>query len=474
MKNVDVAIIGAGTAGLSAYKEASKVTKNIVLIDHGPLGTTCARVGCMPSKLLIDVANKFHVRKHFEAIGISGGDSLSVNLRDTLSYVRKLRDYFTSGVIRFTESLGSHFISGEASFLDTQTLQVNQKTIRANKIILATGSQSIIPHAWHAFDDRLLTSETIFEQTELPQKIGVAGGGVIGLELGQALARLGLEVSLFHGNAFLAALTDPTVNKHAIEIFKKEFSLCLGEKVDISANNEATLNLTARSHQTTVDKALISIGRASNLKRLALDKIGITCNAAGVPQFDNTTMKVNNHDIYLAGDINKTRPLLHEAADDGRIAGFNAARPNDKIQCFKRRTPITIIFTQPNIIVVGKPYRELKEKDFVVGSVSFEDQGRARVMHKNQGILNIYAEKATGCLLGCEGVLPDGEHIAHLLAWAIKEKLTVFKVLQMPFYHPVIEEGMRTALRDLANKVDHKAAAFELAMCDSAAESPLS
>ena len=97
--SVDVAIIGAGTAGISAFKEANKVSNNILLIDHGPLGTTCARIGCMPSKSFIQAANYFHERNYFAERGISGADSIQINIPDMMKYVRKMRDYFTSDTI---------------------------------------------------------------------------------------------------------------------------------------------------------------------------------------------------------------------------------------------------------------------------------------------------------------------------------------------------------------------------------------
>jgi len=177
-------------------------------------------------------------------------------------------------------------------------------------------------------------------------------------------------------------------------------------------------------------------------------------------------MQIENYPLFIAGDVNKKRALLHEAADEGRIAAYNALHP---IQCFKRRTPLRIIFTEPNIVIVGKGYKELDSDDFVTGEVDFSDQGRAKIMHHNQGLLRIYGSKKDGTLLGAEMIAPDGEHLGHLLAWSIEQQLTVFDLLKMPFYHPVLEEGMRTALRDLSKKITGKPRKFDLTMCDSGA-----
>jgi dihydrolipoamide dehydrogenase len=157
--------------------------------------------------------------------------------------------------------------------------------------------------------------------------------------------------------------------------------------------------------------------------------------------------------IFIAGDANNDLPLLHEAADEGRIAGENAAR-YPAVKAGSRRTPLGIVFTDPQLAVVGKRYAELPAGRWVAGEVSFEDQGRSRVMLRNRGLARIYAEAGTGRVLGAEMMGPDAEHLAHLLAWGIQSGMTVRRMLEMPFYHPVVEEGLRTALRDALTKLE--------------------
>lgn len=471
-KECRIAIIGAGTAGLSAYKEAKKYTQDILVIDQGPLGSTCARIGCMPSKVLIHIANAFYSRHEFSEIGIQGSDELTVNLPQALSYVRKMRDHFTSGVVQFTQSLGSHFLQGRASFIDANTLSVGNEIIKADVVIIATGSQSVVPSEWQLFKDNLLTTESIFEQENIASELAVIGGGVVGLELGQALSRLGIAVSLFHSKEKIAGLTDPVVNEVAVKIFQEEFPVYLGEKVDLGQNQNG-LRVQSRLQDRHVGQVLVSAGRAPNLKNLNLEALDISLGDNGIPEFDANTMKIKNHAIYLAGDVNKVRPFLHEAADEGRIAGFNAAHSHEKNNCFKRRTPISIIFTQPNIIAVGESF-EAVQNHCVIGSIDYRDQGRAKIESINKGLLRVYVDRDNGCLLGCEGIVPDGEHLAHQLACFIQAEMTVHEILKMPFYHPVVEEGMRTALRDAAKKLKKSLAHVELAMCDSQAVSTLS
>jgi dihydrolipoamide dehydrogenase len=163
-------------------------------------------------------------------------------------------------------------------------------------------------------------------------------------------------------------------------------------------------------------------------------------------------MQVGDSPIFFAGDVTAFRPLLHEAADEGRIAGRNAAR-YPEVQGQVRRAPLAIVFTDPQIAVVGEHYESLRDRDIVVGEVSYDDQGRARVMGKNRGVVRVYADKRDGMLLGAEMLGPAVEHTAHLLAWSIDARLSLERILAMPFYHPVVEEGIRSAIRDAAAKL---------------------
>ena len=159
---------------------------------------------------------------------------------------------------------------------------------------------------------------------------------------------------------------------------------------------------------------------------------------------------MGNSAVFIAGDVANDRPLLHEAADEGRIAGANAGRFPD-VRVLPRRAPLAVVFCDPQIMLAGASHAELLAAGsaFATGTVSFEDQGRSRVMGINRGALNVYAEHGSGRFLGAEMVGPAAEHLGHLLAWSVQRGDTVQQMLDSPFYHPVIEEGLRTALREL-------------------------
>ncbi len=450
-KLVDVAVIGAGTAGINALREIRKVTEDIVLINSGPLGTTCARVGCMPSKVMIQVGDDYHRRQILGDEGIGRADRLSIDVAQSMVHVRALRDAFVSGIVEdIIEPLGARFIEGHAEFVEPTVLKVGATTIHAGSIVIATGSSPLIPRRWEDFGDRLLTTDTIFEQENLPARMAVMGLGAIGLELGQALNRMGLTVTGVDQLDQIGGLQDPEVNRTAVEIFKKEMALVLGAQADI-ARVDRRLRVTAGDRDFFTDKVLLSIGRAPNTDRLHLERLGVELDRHGVPVHDHHTMQVGHLPVFIAGDAADDRPILHETAHEGTVAGYNAV--HDPVIGYKRKTPLVICFSDPNICRAGAAWNEIKDADPAIGAAHFHG-GREKIMLRPHGLIRIYAERSTGRLLGAEMVAPNGEHLAHLLAWSIQQNLTAFDLLAMPFYHPTIEETLKSALQDLVDDID--------------------
>lgn len=449
-RKVKVAIIGAGTAGINAVSVVREVTDDFVLINGGPLGTTCARVGCMPSKVMIQIADDFHRRHVLATEGINHGGDLTIDVSRSLARVRALRDRFVGGIIKdVIEPLGDRFIDGYAEFVEPTLLQVGGLKIRAEKTVIATGSRPVIPQRWRHFGERILTTDTIFEQSELPQDMAVLGLGVIGLELGQALARIGLTVTGFDVLPHIGGLQDPEVNKVAIEAIGKEFPMKLEAEAEIEEAG-GRLRVTSAFTSVLVDKVLLSVGRTSNVDGLRLDRIGLEFDSQGLPPFDPETMQVDDLPIFIAGDVNNYRPVLHEASHEGTVAGYNVLQ--EKPVRIRRKPRLVIAFADPNICSVGASWEEIKDKDPAIGTAHFHG-GREIIMLRDQGIIRVYGDRKNGRLLGAEMVAPGGEHLAHLLAWSIQQGLTVFDLLAMPFYHPAVEETLSTALKNLASRV---------------------
>jgi len=459
-RTVDVAVLGAGTAGLAAYRAAIAASKTAVIIDPGPGGTTCARVGCMPSKLLIAAAEAAH---HAEAAGPFGVHAkVRIDGREVMDRVRRERDRFVGLVQRGVESFPeADKIHGRGELVAPGRIAVGETLIDARAVVIATGSSPVVPPIFTLLGDRLIVNDDVFAWTDLPRSVVVFGAGVIGLELGQALSRLGVRVRMFGRNGGLGGLSDPAVKASALAAFQAELPVDTDAKVlEVGREGDAVrvrfVDVDGAEKTESFEFALVTAGRRPNVHGLGLDRSGVELGDNGIPLYDPSTLQCGSSSVFIAGDVNDDVPLLHEAADEGKIAGENAAR-FPVVRPGLRRSLLAIVFTEPNLAVAGARFSDLSRAfapgDLVTGEVGFEDQGRSRVMLQNRGLLHVYADRKTGRFLGAEVAGPRAEHLAHLLAWSHQQGLTVAQMLTMPFYHPVVEEGLRTALRDAAAKL---------------------
>jgi dihydrolipoamide dehydrogenase len=477
--SVDVAVIGAGTAGMTAFHAASKHTDKLVLIESGPYGTMCARVGCMPSKLLIAAADAAHAANHAGIFGVRV-EAVVVDGAAVMQRVRDERDRFAGFAVRTVERWPEHQrLHGHARFVDAHTLDVRDAAgegtrVQARRVVIATGSRPVVPAAWRrALGELLVVNDDVFSWTDLPRSVAVVGAGVIGLELAQALHRLGVRVTLYGRGSTIGPLSDPALKAIAVDVFARELPLRLdtgevevvrdGDDVVVRshaadggasrsvAGDTAPAREGSAAREERFDLLLAAIGRKPAVDGLGLETTGLPLDAAGVPRFDRHCGQIGDSHVFIAGDADADRPLLHEAADDGRIAGDNAGRWPD-VRMRPRRAPLAVVFSDPQLAIAGASHAELTKAGtpFAVGDASFEDQGRSRVIGKNAGALHIYASPDDGRVLGAEMVCPAAEHLAHLLAWSVQRGDTVQQMLDSPFYHPVIEEGLHTALRAAA------------------------
>ena len=313
-----------------------------------------------------------------------------------------------------------------------------------------------MPEAWRtALGDRLIVNDDVFDWVDLPRSVAVLGAGIIGLELAQALHRLGVRVRVYGRSERVGPLTDPALQALARQVFAAELpmSLDLAHLEPRREGNSVVVRTTSREGSESEERfewLLAATGRRPNVDRLGLENTTLPLDAAGIPVHDRRSAQVADRPVFIAGDVSEDRPLLHEAADDGRIAGDNAGRFPD-VRMRPRRAPLAVVFSDPQMTVAGASHAELlaSGRAFETGHASFEDQGRSRVMGRNQGALHVDGELGTGRFLGAEMLGPAAEHIGHLLAWSAQRGDTVQQMLDSPFYHPVVEEGLRTALRQL-------------------------
>lgn len=460
-KVYDVVIIGAGTAGQTAYSQAIKNTRNILVINDGKWDTTCARVGCMPSKLLIEAAKRAYKSETADQFGIH--NDTQIDGREVMQRVQQLRNHFTlhaQAVVN--EWPAEHKLQGKARFLDANTLQVGDQVIKTKATVIATGSTPIVPDGCYAeLGDKLLTSDNIFELKTLPHSIAVIGTGAIGIELAQALARLRVDTYLLARKSLLGGLTNENLRQQATDLIAQDLNLIANSTVQQATlvKNQVQLKYSVGNQAASlkVDYVLYATGRSANLAYLNLEAIDAKYAAMNdiSSHLNPQTTQLDQLPIFVAGDVSGLRALQHEAAYAGRIAGMNASR-YPAIETLHYYTPLGIVFSDPQMASVGQNHASLlRDKiDFKMGEASYQNQGRATVMAENKGAVQLYGCPKTRRLLGAELLTAEAEHLAHLLAWAIQQQLTVDDLLKMPFYHPVLEEGLRTAITRLRRAID--------------------
>ncbi|AWN39405.1 dihydrolipoyl dehydrogenase [Methylobacterium durans] len=456
----DVAVIGAGTAGIAAHAAARKAGAHAVLIEAGPGGTTCARVGCMPSKLLIAAATAAHGAR---AAGLFGLDvpEVRVNGRAVLDRLRRERDRFVASVRDGLDDLpDDERLSGRARFEDGQTLRVGDGArVRFRAAVVATGSSPSVPKPLQGLGERVLTTDTLFEIADLPRSLAILGGGPVGIEIAQAMARLGVETCLFDVGDSLAGLTHPDLVAAGNAIFASEIGLHLGCAVEASEIDGDGVRLTWKAKDGTrreqrFARVLAAAGRPPNVADLGLDAADLRLGEKGLPHFDPRTLLCEGGPVLIAGDANAERPILHEAARQGRIAGENAAElaAGRSLAAPEPWVSLAMVFTQPQVAVVGAPFDPDAASRRVTGAVSFCDQGRARIEGEDRGGARIWADRG-GRLLGGEFLGPAVEHLSHLLALAVQEGLSAAALRDRPYYHPTLEEGLETALGDIVRQL---------------------
>jgi len=445
--DTDVAIIGAGTAGLAAERRARGEGARTLLIDEAFRGTLCATTGCMPSKLLIAAAGAAHNARGTAVFGITARE-VKVDGPAVMARVQQERDKFVKGTRQTFDDLPNGVcIKARARFTGPTELTLdNGDTVSARAIVIATGSIASMPEPFKSLGDLALTNESVFELQDLPESLAVIGGGAIGLELAQAMARLGVDTVLFDHSKTLGGAQDSDVQAALVDIIGQELKVHLGvdvvtEKVD----GGVRLSWSGGSEgERTFDRVLVATGRPPALHGLGLDATGLELDDHGVPVFDRNTLQSGDAPVFIAGDANADAAVLHDASNEGSVAGRNAAA-YPAVEASTRTPAFALTFTDPPLAILG----ERPDDTTITGHASYTDQGRAKVEARAKGLVRLYASASDGRLIGAELFCPGADHLAHFLIHAIQRGETASALLEIPFYHPTLEEGLKPALREI-------------------------
>lgn len=411
-KVADLLIIGAGAAGLTAAFTGAGFSKKVIMIDQNKPGGECTWSGCIPSKALINRAKELHhVRKYVP--------EYTVNTRDVLQEVREIIEEVYAGESpEVLTKAGIEFIQGKAEFIDPFTVTVNNQQIKAKKVIIATGSKPAIPPIEGLQDIPYLTNENLFLQEKLPSSLVILGGGPIGVEMAQAIHRLGVDVTLIEKGEQLLSNDEPDI----VELLTQRL---ITEGVKIYTNTAAK-SVKAENGQITVvvdkegasfelkaEKILVALGRQANLEGFGLEQTGI--------QYDKKKIKVNDHmettikGIYAIGDVVGPYQLSHMANAQGITAAQDAILPIRRKMNYRHVTWCT--YTDPEIGRSGLSEKEARAEfgdSIRVYEHSYQELDRAKTQSENLGKVKLVLDKK-GKILGAT-VLGDraGEIISHI------------------------------------------------------------
>ena len=364
----DIIIIGAGTAGISAYKEAVKHTNNILIINDGPWDTTCARVGCMPSKVLISTANRMHDLQNAQEVWLNA--FVDINTDQVMEHVRNLRNRFTKATLKDVDQWPTeHKISGKAHFIDSETIEVNGKHYQSKSFILAVGSTPNYDQTWkQELGDRLITTDQIFELDTLPKSLAVIGSGVIALEIAQAMHRLGVETTIFARSKRIGIFTSSKLQQLAQEELSKElnflFETLPAEVKSTSGGVILNYRINGEEKSLQTEYVLSATGRSSLLDNLKLENIDKSFQDIKLLPINAKTKQLDNYPIFIAGDAYTSTPLQHEAAHEGKKVVYNCLNYL-QVNSVKTLTPLGIVFSHPEMAIVKHLTKDKEELLFL-------------------------------------------------------------------------------------------------------------
>jgi len=463
MKSFDVVVIGGGPGGYIAAIRAAQLGLAVACIDEAKaadgkpaLGGTCTNVGCIPSKALLQSSENYEqAGHHFAEHGIQV-KGLALDLAQMLRRKDKVVKGSNDGVLYLFKKNKVTFFHGRASFLKPLEVKVNEETISAKNVVIATGSNArALPGA--EFDEKLiLSNDGALSIPEVPKRLGIIGAGVIGLEMGSVWRRLGSEVTILEAlPAFLGA-ADEQIAKEASKIFlkqglKMEFGVSIG-KVISSKNNVKIEYKAADGSAKTLDcdRLIVSIGRVANTAGLNAEGIGLKLERGFIAVDEDCRTGVPN--VWAIGDVVRGPMLAHKAEEEGvavaeRIAG---QKPHVNFN-----TIPWVIYTSPEIAWVGKTEQQLKAEgvEYQVGTFPFSANARARALGDTNGLVKFIANKNTDEILGVHIIGPMASEMIAEAVVAMEFRGSAQDIGMICHAHPSLSEAMK----DAALAVDKRA-----------------
>ncbi|AOW13368.1 mercuric reductase [Hydrogenophaga crassostreae] len=457
-EGLGVAIIGSGGAAMAAALKAASEGARVTLIERGVLGGTCVNVGCVPSKIFIRAAHVAHLRRHspFDE-GISTAPPVIDRgrlLAQQQARVTALREAKYEGILRDTPAI--QVLHGRARFMDASHLAVDlldggERTLAFDRCLIATGASASIPPIQGLAGTPYWTSAEALECERIPTRLLVVGASVVAVELAQAFARLGSQVTILARHGLLSA-EDSAVGEALIGAFRTEgIEVLEHTQADLAAHVDGEFVLTGKGQQWRADALLVATGRTPNTTDVGLDAAGVNVNDAGQILVDSG-MRTSASNIYAAGDCTDQPQFVYVAAAAGTRAAINMLGGDAQLDLSAMPA---VVFTDPQVATVGLTEAQARQAGMAVETrtLALEHVPRALANFDTRGFIKMVAETGSGRLLGVQAVAPEAGELIQTAAVAIRAGMTVHDLADQLFPYLTMVEGLKLAAQTFTKDV---------------------
>ena len=453
MSKYDVTVIGSGPGGYVAAIRCAQLGLKTALVEkYNTLGGTCLNVGCIPSKALLDSSEHFHTAKEdFKKHGIVINEP-KVDLAQMMNRKKEVIDQTCDGVKFLMDKNKIDVVQGMGSIVDKNTVLVKgdkEVTLQTTNIIIATGSKPNYFPGMEPDKKRIITSTEALSLSEIPKKLVVIGGGVIGLELGSVYARLGSQVTVVEYADSIIPTMDKTLGKELMKVLKREgFKFNFNHAVQKVVNKGDVVEVTAKNKKGADvvfegDYCLVAVGRKAYTEGLGLDKVGIKTDDKGRVEI-NENLQTSQSNIYAIGDVVKGAMLAHKAEEEGVYAAEFIAGQKPHIN---HNLIPGVVYTWPEVAAVGQTEQELKEMgaNYKVGQFPIRALGRARASMDIQGVIKIISDAKTDEVLGVHMVAPRAADLIMEAVVAMEYRASAEDIARICHPHPTYSEAVKEA-----------------------------
>ena len=450
----DVVVIGGGPAGYVAAIRAAQVGGKVAVVEKSELGGTCLNRGCIPTKTFLKNAEIIEGIEMSSKRGIIlENEKFTVDMPKVVSLKNEIVKTLTNGVQGLLKSNSIKIFKGVGKINKDKDVVINgEKVLRTNKIILAGGSKVGSVNIPGIESKRVLTSDDILDLKELPKSLAVIGGGVVGVELGQAYLSFGSEVTVIE----MMDRIVPGVDREASETLrkaleKKGMKILTSSKIKEIIDEGDKLRIKLEDKEDVVaEKVLLSIGRVPDLEAVGELDLEMERGKIKVDKYMETSVK----GVYAPGDINGIKMLAHAAFRMGEVAAENAILGNHRE--IKLETTPSAIYTIPEVGMVGLTEEEAKEKyDINIGKFAFVGNGRALASGDTTGFVKVIADKKYGEILGVHIVGQSAAEIINEASSLMAMEITVDEVIKTIHGHPTFSEALFEACADVLGEAIH-------------------